>query len=393
MTAVRWIAIRVLFLHGLIHFLGAAKGLGLADIEELSQPVGPIAGVGWTVAGLLVIAAAATIARGSPTWWWAVAAGAAVLSQIMIVSDWTDAKVGTIPNLILLVAAALGFAMSGPTSLYTRHRKRSAQLLDRLPAPGGPTPDGTASEGTANEGATPGDIVTEKDLDHLPRQIAEYVGRSGAVGKPVVHGFRADVSGRIRSGSDDAWMPFTGEQITTFGDHPGRAFYIRATRAGVPVVVFHDYDDGTATMRGRAAGLVPVLDAEGPELDRSETVTVFNDLTLFAPATLVHAPVRWTVLDDRKVHAEYTAGGHTVTAELVFNDDGDLVDFISHDRYRASDDGKSFDLIPWNTELGPYRQHQGRRICTGGTGFWHDPAGAFAYVEFTVDGVTPVYRR
>ena len=34
-------------------------------------------------------------------------------------------------------------------------------------------------------------------------------------------------------------------------------------------------------------------------MDLAETVTLFNDMCLFAPAALVGAPVRWTEIDAR----------------------------------------------------------------------------------------------
>ena len=94
-------------------------------------------------------------------------------------------------------------------------------------------------------------VVTEADLARLPEPLAAYVRQSGAVGQPRVSSLRADIHGRIRSGPDAAWMPFTGEQVNTYGEHPRRAFIIDATRSGLPLTVLHLYDHTTATMRGR----------------------------------------------------------------------------------------------------------------------------------------------
>ena len=44
---------------------------------------------------------------------------------------------------------------------------------------------------------------------------------------------------------------------------------------------------------GRLAGLVPFLDVKGPEMNRSETVTLFNELCFLAPARLAEPSVRW----------------------------------------------------------------------------------------------------
>ena len=97
---------------------------------------------------------------------------------------------------------------------------------------------------------------------------------------------------------------------------------------GVPVEVLHIFAAGSAAMRVRALSLFTMVDAAGPEMDRGETVTLFNDLCVLAPAALIDAPVTWQALDDHRVRGIYTNGANTVTAELIFNDDHELVDFV-----------------------------------------------------------------
>ncbi len=53
----------------------------------------------------------------------------------------------------------------------------------------------------------------------------------------------------------------------------------------------------------------------------------------------VHATVRWSAptspekpIDAHRATGHFTPGVNTITAELRFNDDGDLVDLVSDDR-------------------------------------------------------------
>jgi hypothetical protein len=116
-SAIRWIVVGVLALHGAIHFLGVAKGFGLAEVSELKQPIGTGAAVAWLVSGVLVLVTAVMVAAGRPSWWWALAGGAAVLSQAVVATSWQDAKAGTLANLALVLVATYGFLSLGPTSL------------------------------------------------------------------------------------------------------------------------------------------------------------------------------------------------------------------------------------------------------------------------------------
>lgn len=363
----RWFVVVVVMVHGLVHLLGAAKGLGWADVTQLKAPIGTTMGAAWLAAAGLVVVAGILLAIAT-RWWWAVGAVAVVVSQTVIITSWSDARAGTLANVILLAAVVHGYASSGPRSARAEYRHR----VD-----------------TALTGPQPGPVVTEADLLHLPTPVAGYVRQSGAVGRPSVTNFKARIHGRIRSGVDAAWMTYTGEQVNTFGPEPTRLFFIDATRLGLPVDVLHAYVGSSATMRVKALSLVPVVDAAGPEMDTSETVTMLNDLCVLAPAALVNAPISWQTLDDHHVRCAFTNGTHTVGAELIFNDNYELVDFVSDDRLRASQDGRSFTQQRWSTPVGHYRTIDSRRVCTRGEARWHapDPEGEFAYIEFNLDEI------
>ncbi|WP_448061189.1 DUF6544 family protein [Cellulomonas hominis] len=276
---------------------------------------------------------------------------------------------------LLLVAGGHRWLAHGPQSFRARFERGAAAL--------------TAADAGAG---TP--LVREADLGHLPTPVATYLRRSGAVGRPLPTGFCATFHGRIRAGIDQPWMTFTAEQASRYpapgdpaGDAPTRLFHLRATRAGLPVDVLHELVDGHATMRVRLLSLVPLVDASGPELDRAETVTLFNDLCVFAPGALVHAPVGWEQLDPHRVRGTYTQAGISTAAELVFDADGDLRDFVADGRGAASADGRSFEQMPWSTPLLDHGDFDGRRLCRRGDAVWHTPEGPVTYLELSVDSV------
>jgi hypothetical protein len=363
----RWVVVVVVVLHGLIHGLGAAKGFGWAQVSQLSQPIGPALGAAWLAAGALVVLAAMLLAAGI-RWWWAVGALAVVASQAVILTSWSDAKVGSVANVVLLAAVVYGYAAQGPASYRAEYRRRVHTALAAPPS---------------------GAVVTDVDLAALPPAVATYVRRCGGVGQPRVVNFRARVHGRIRAGTDTAWMSFTGEQVNTYGPAPSRLFIMDATLFGLPVDVLHTYLGSTATMRVKACSLLPMVNAAGPDMDRAETVTMLNDLCLLAPAALIDAPITWQPIDADHVRASFTNGAHTVTAELTFDRDHDLVDFVSDDRMRTSQDGKIFTRQRWSTPVRDYRSVGTRRVCTHGEGRWHAPSpeGKFTYLEFNLDQI------
>ncbi len=368
-TAIRRCVAGVVVLHGLIHLLGAAKGLGWADVTVLKAPIGPAAGIAWLAAAALVIAAGALLALGSRRWW-LVGVAAVTASQAVILTAWADARAGTLANLVLLVAVVYGYASQGPSSYRAQYRNRVATITSTL------------------TGSDPATAVTDADLAHLPEPVAAYVRQSGAVSQAHVTCFHARMHGRIRAGATKPWMTFTGEQVSTYGADPSRLFLMDATMAGLPVDVLHDFVGRSARMRVKVCSLVPVVHADGPDMDRAETATLFNDLCVLAPAALLDASVVWQAIDDHHVLGAFTKGAHTVTATLVFNDDRELVDFVSDDRRRTA--GHDFVPQQWSTPIGHYQSFGNRRIASRGAALWHapDPEGTFAYLDLTLDDIT-----
>jgi hypothetical protein len=226
----------------------------------------------------------------------------------------------------------------------------------------------------------PSSLVTEADLERLPEPVRAYLRVTGAVGRPRVRHFHATWRGRIRQGPDDEWMEFTAEQHN-FVDEPARFFRMDARRGALPVDVLHVYREGKATMGVRLLSLVSLVNVSGPAMDRAETVTVFNDLSLLAPSALSDPAIRWTAVDAHTARASYTVGSETIDAELRFDDDGYLIDFISDDRMAATPDGTGFTPMRWSTPVGNYRDVGGRQVVTRGEGRWHAPEGVYPYIE------------
>lgn len=227
--------------------------------------------------------------------------------------------------------------------------------------------------------------VTDADLAALPGPIQRYLHVAGAVGQPHVRSMRARMRGRIRGAPDAAWMPLKAEQHNFF-DQPSRFFYLTASRLFVPFQAYHRYAGHDATMTVRVAGVIPVVQASGDVMTRSETVTLFNDMCLMAPATLLDAPVAWDPIDEWHVRAAFTNAGYTIHATLVFNGAGELADFRSEDRAQFAA-GKSPVRAGWSTPVGSYRAFGRMHLMGGGQALWHDARGDWAYIELEMDEI------
>ncbi len=213
----------------------------------------------------------------------------------------------------------------------------------------------------------------------------KYLNYAGVIGKEKVLNVRIRFEGKIRSKPEDSWMTFTSEQYNFF-DKPTRIFYIKARKMGIPVKGIHLYKDEKAIMVIKLAGLFKVVDAKGTEMNQGETVTVFNDMCFMAPATLIDKNIRWEIIDPLTVKARYTNGKITISATLFFNEKGELINFISNDRFETAD-GKIYKNYPWSTPVKEYKDFNRVRIASSASTIYHRPDADFCYGEFILTGI------
>jgi hypothetical protein len=352
----RHLLLLLLLLHGLIHLLGPAKAFDLGVVASLQRHIGRMEGVLWGLATLLLLVAAALVMRHDDRWWLFAAPGI-LLSQVLILGHWQDARFGTVANVLL------GLAVVAALGVRSFRREYRTDAINARP----------------QAAARPAKALTEADLGNLPAPVQRYLRASGVLGRAAPRSMRLAFKGTIRS-KDGPWMPFTAEQLNTF-DPPARLFWMDATMKGLPTKGYHALQDGHASMRIKVLGLVPVFDLHGAELDTAEMVTWFNDLCLFAPGALLDPHITWEAMGDRRARATYARDGLRIAAELVFDDRDRLVDFISDDRYYVGPD-RSLSRHRFSTPTSGHRMVNGHLVPGTGDAIWHLPDGAFTYGRF-----------
>jgi hypothetical protein len=265
----------------------------------------------------------------------------------------------------LLVPAAYALAERRSSSLGSRFRRDIAHALTTVTR----TPP----------------LVTEVDLANLPAPVAGYLRYANVVGKPRVTSLVAHFHGQIRAKPEGDWLDFRAEQHNFYTPR-ARYFYIESSMFGLPFKAYHRYANGAATMEVRVASLIDVVDARGPEMNVSETVTMLNDMCVLAPATLIDPSITWQTLDARSVRATFENAGNTVSAVLLFDEAGALASFYSDDRYQTAD-GKAYHRYRWSTPLSGYRDFGGVRLAAHGVASWRMPDGELEYGRFELESI------
>lgn len=356
--------LRIFFLllvttHGLIHLMGFAKAFQFAEIKQLTTTISKPVGFMWFLATFLFVITA-VLFLFKKDYWAIFAIGAVLISQIVVILNWHDAKFGTIANAIILIAAIIGYATWSYYDKYQNDVKsnfeQKAHFLNAK--------------------------LTEMDIQHLPEPVKKYIHYTGSIGKPKVNNFKIEFKGKIRKNEQSEWMPFTSEQYN-FMEIPTRLFFMKAVMKGFPVTGYHLFKNGNAYMDIRLLSLFKVQYQDGYEMDKAETVTFFNDMCCMAPATLIDNRITWQITGENIVKATFTNNGITITADLFFNEVGELVNFKSNDRYNA-DAGM---ILPWATPLKDYKEVNGYKLAGYAETIYTYPDRDLCYGTFEISSI------
>lgn len=348
----------VIFIHGIIHILGFLKAFQLAEINQLTQHISKPMGILWLFALILFFAAAIQLIINQNLWW-ITGLAAVILSQVLIILFWQDAKFGTVANIIVLLSVVAGYGFWSFENIFYN------DVAGRLE---------TSSKIENN-------LLTEKDIEHLPEPVQKYLRYAGVINKAKVKNVKIVFDVEMREKGKD-WFKAKSVQYN-FSEEPTRLFFMKAKMFGMTVPGYHRYAEAKATMDICLFGLFPIVKQTGDIMNKTETVTLFNDMCLMVPATLIDKRIQWEPIDSLTTKAIFTNRGISVSAILYFNESGQLINFISDDRTAISD----MKQYRFSTPVKDYKNINGINVPTYGEAIWHYPEGEFVYGKFSLKSI------
>jgi hypothetical protein len=228
-------------------------------------------------------------------------------------------------------------------------------------------------------------VLSKQDAAHLPACVQKYLVYSGAIGKSKTQNVCIEFDAEMYRKPGDKPMKSHSVQYNFYGNY-SRLFLMKASKMGIPFRALHVYKNEQAIFQVKVAELIKVVDIKGEELTKAETVTLMNDMCIFAPGSLIDSRLAWDEIDTLSAKVTLTNGKYSVSAVLYFNETGELINFISDDRSVLQDDG-TLRIAKWSTPVLSYKEFEGRKIPTVGKTIWHYPEGDFTYGVFTLKSI------
>jgi hypothetical protein len=355
----KWFFFIIVILHGLIHILGFLKAFQFAEISQLIQPISKPSGILWLASLLLLVVSSIQFIGNSEVWWVAALAGV-IVSQILIITFWHDAKFGTIPNTIILIVAIIAFADWN----FTREVKNEiVEMFAKNP----PATNRT---------------LTEDMIKDLPQTVQRWLRNSGTVGKEMIHSVRLKQKGGMKMKPEqESWYKAEAEQYFTINNP---AFIWKTKVDMMPLVYFAGWDhfaDGKGKMLIKILSLINVVNSSDSEKMNQGTLQRYLAEIVWFPTAAISDYIKWEEIDSISAKATMNYKGSTGSGTFYFNSNGDFTKFSTM-RYMGS--GLEVILKEWVITVTESENVNGVKIPTKMEVSWKLEPGDFTWFKIEV---------
>ncbi|MEP7375741.1 MAG: DUF6544 family protein [Chitinophagaceae bacterium] len=350
----KYIFALVIFLHGLIHFMGFAKAISYDNIGQITKNISKPAGFTWFVTAILFITAAVLFLLKKQTWP-LIAIITAFLSQVLIFTVWKDAKFGTLANIMILLVAVPAYAS------HRFDRKVKEEVAHLLAQP-----------------VTNNVTITDEMLYHLPPIVQKWLTGSGVIGKEKIQFVRLKQKGEMRTKPGGKWLPFTATQYFTVNEPQ---FIWKTKLQLMPLITMTGRDkfvNGNGEMIIKVLSLVNVVKVDADNKLNSATMIRYLAETTWFPAAALNDYIKWEPINSTSAKAIMTYKGITVSGTMKFTENGDLLSFEA-DRYK--DTGTDASLEKWLVETIACKDFNGIRIPYKSKVTWKLKEGDFNWAN------------
>lgn len=357
----------LLVIHGFIHLIGFVAGSGIIKVKgysgksiiALSYSAERLMPFAWLLVCVLFLFSVAGYLLDKHTWYMP-AVVALVLSQLLVILYWPDAKAGTIANTI--VAVVVVFAASSAS--FFRHADNETVSILHQPV-------------------KPHVVVTQDMLAHLPEPVQRWLNASGVVGKEMVHKAYLTQTGEMCIKPGGKWMPAKAEQFFNI-DNPSFIWTVKVQMLpGVTMTGRDKLQHAQGNMLIKLHGLFSVVDAKGAHIDQGTMLRYLGEICWF-PSAALQPYISWKQIDANSAEATLIYDSKSVSAVFTFNAQGRLIAATAR-RYMMLD-GKST-LEEWVIPCTEWQMMQGVTVPVAGSAVWKLKSGDYEYYRWRINGI------
>ena len=237
--------------------------------------------------------------------------------------------------------------------------------------------------GTLERGGDAGEAFTEDMVSGLPDPARRYFLHAIRPGTPLASRLHWRYSASMKPGEQMPWMSLQAEQI--LAKERGFVWRARAWKGPLVLTVTDHYLDGEGRMRISLFGLVPVIDATGPDISKSALGRLLVECIALPSAILPGPHVQIEGVDESRFRAIVSLHGETTPITVTVDQEGRPREMVMPRWGNLTADG-SYRHIPYGVSVDEERTFGGYTIPSAArVGWWYGTDRYLEVIRLRVD--------
>lgn len=355
------IALTILIaIHGIIHLFGFFKAFGISEFNAISQPISKAYGIFWLLTFLLFVITVILILIPSD-YWWLSGFLAVIISQVLIFNYWSEAKFGTIANVIILLTTVIGY------SSFNFKEKIKGERIVLF----------------KNSRLQSQKIVTEKTLLDLPPIVQKWLTKSGIISKQWISNvyLAQDLQLKMKP-EQTSWNNGTAEQYFTI-QPPAFNWNINTEMNSIFVVGRDKFVEGKGEMIIKLLSVIPVANAKSNEKINQGTLQRYLAEIVWFPSASLSEYIKWETIDYYSARATMEYNETKGSGVFHFDANGNFEKFVAM-RYQDSNDAEPTEWIVTATKT---EERNGIKIPIESEVSWELENGKWTWLKLKITDI------
>lgn len=302
-------------IHGIIHLLGFLKAFELSELDTISQPISKTLGIVWLLTFVL-FAITTTLLTFHSIYWWISGFLAVIISQVLVFNYWSDAKFGTIINLIIFVSVIVAYSNFNFKNKVTKER----EILFN------------------NSQPTQEKVITKEAISRLPIAVQKWLNNIKVIGKTQISNVYLTQELQLKlNPNQENWNTGKAEQYFTVNPPAFNWSINTKTNAILNVVGRDKFENGNGEMQIKLLSLIPVVDVKNNDKINQASLQRYLAEIIWFPTAVLNKNITWEHINDNSAKATIKVNKTKGTGIFHFDNSGNFQMFTTL-RYKDIND-------------------------------------------------------
>jgi hypothetical protein len=348
-------------IHGMIHLFGFLKAFRVSEFDAISQPISKTYGIAW-LGAFIIFAITLVLLLIQSRYWWMSGFLAVIASQSLILIFWSDAKFGTIANLLILLAIIIAYSSFSFKNKIAEERIRLFE----------------------NSAPAYKEVITEETISTLPSVVQKWLKNSGVIGKRPITNVHLEQELLLKISPDQTkWSEGEAEQYFTTQPPAFNWSITTAMNSFLKVAGRDKFENGNGEMTIRLFSLIPVADAKNHEKVDQASLQRYLAETVWFPSAALSPYILWQSLGPNSAKATMEFEGVIGSGEFHFDEQGNFKKFVAM-RYRDVNAEKPTE---WTVISTKSEERNGIKIPTECEASWQMDSGKWTWLKLKVTDI------